>query len=141
LKLLASQDALDRFLKNTDRAGLVREINATQATMDKAKQEGRKETLIRSLEDKVATMQSRLKNYDNAVENSELIKAELERIEQKVTAASELSLSQADASILSAEVDGIAESLSVTAEAISGLDLGPQLTSQENAPKLLIQKN
>lgn len=141
LKLLASQDALDRFLKNTDRSGLLREINATQATLDKARAEGRKDTLIRSLEDKVATMQARLKNYDAALENSELLKAELERIEQKVTAVSELSLSQADSSLLSAEVDGITESLSVTAEAIRTLDLGPQLTLGEKAPKLLMEKN
>ncbi|MEW6265471.1 MAG: hypothetical protein AB1641_20535 [Thermodesulfobacteriota bacterium] len=140
LKLLYSRDALDRFLRNTDRAALVREIKETEAEVGKLRTESRKENLLRSLEDKVATMKARLTNYDAAVDNAELLQAELERIEQKVTAISEMSLSQADPGSISSQVDGITDSLSVTAEAIKTLDMVPTLQEPDRAPAFLSLK-
>ena len=136
LKLLYSKDALDTFLRHTQRENLVREISETEARLEKARQKGR-ESLIRSLEDKLSTVKERLRNYDAAEDNAELINVELERIEQKVNAVSELSLQSADPAMLSAQVDGIAESLSVTADAIKSLDGVPDLEYDDEVPVFL----
>ena len=138
LKLLHSKDALNRFLQNTKRETLEAEIKDTTKKLEAARADG-KESLVRSLEDKLATMGDRLNNYDNAAENFELIQAELERIEQKVTAVSEMSMSSADPAILSSQVDGIADSISVTTEAVRKLDVLPEI-EYDDAPSFLRQE-
>ena len=138
LKLLHSKDALNRFLQNTNRDQLEAEIGETQEKLEAAKAAA-KESLARSLEDKLATMGDRLKNYDSAAENFELIQAELERIEQKVTAVSEMSMSSADPAFLSSQVDGIADSISVTTEAVRRLDVIPEI-EYDNVPSFLRQE-
>ena len=92
LKLLYSKDAVIRFLEETDREALVAEIAESEKQVETLKKEARRENLIRSLEDKLATMRQRLANYDASRENFELIVAELDRIEQKIAAVSEMSL-------------------------------------------------
>lgn len=135
LKLLYSRDALDNFLRNTNRNELTAEIKETEADLAKAREENRMDSLIRALDDKLITMRERLNNYDSASDNRDLIVAELERIEQKVTAVSEMSFSSGDPSTFSSQVDGIAAGMSVAAEAIRSLDLVPEL--DDEAPDLL----
>ena len=139
LKLLYSKDALDRFLKNTDRNLLIKEIERTEQSLARAREKS-KENLVRTLDDKLNTMHDRLRNYDQAEENCELIEAELERVEQKVKAVSEMSLSSGDPTMLSSQVDGIAASISITADAIRTLDVLPDLNYDDQAPEFLTQK-
>ena len=135
LKLLYSKDALDRFLQATDRDGLARDIGDTEARIASATDAGRSDKLLRSLQDKLETVRQRLGNYDSAEENSELTGAELDRIEQKIAAVSEMSLSAGGADI-SAEVDGITAGISATKDVFGGLDIMPTLTD-DSAPPLL----
>ncbi len=137
LKLLYSKDALDRFLNSTNRNELVRKIGETEKAVKKAREADRRPTLIRSLEDKLKTMQDRMRNYDGAADNHELINVELERIEQKIAAVSEMSISSTDPAMLSAQVDGITESISVTAEAIQNLNVVPEIQYDDEVPELL----
>ena len=140
LKLLYSQDALDAFLRATDRQGLVRDIAANEKALQEAKARERGEKLARALEDKLATLHQRLDNYDRARENRELLAVELDRIEQKVNAIGEMAMSARDASDISAQVDGIAAGVSATEEAIRGLDVAPAL-QREEAPRFLTEQN
>ncbi len=136
LKLLYSQDALRRFLNATDRDGLVQEIEATEKALQSANEKARGDKLISSLEDKLETLRQRLANYDRADENREFLAIEIDRIEQKVNAIGEMALNSRDAADISAQVNGIAEGVSATEEAMRSLDVAPVL-QREEVPRLL----
>ena len=136
LKLLYSQDALRRFLNTTDRDGLVQEIEATEKALESAEEKARGEKLISSLKDKLETLGQRLENYDRAAENREFLAIEIDRIEQKVNAIGEMALNSRDAADISAQVNGIAEGVSATEEAMRSLEVAPVL-QREEVPRLL----
>jgi len=139
LKLLYSKDALDRFLGGTDRRSLVRSNAESEKALDDAKKAGRSEELLRSLQDKLDTVNQRLANLDRASESRDLIAAEIDRIEQKITAISEMSVSTRGAADISAQVDSIAAGVSVTQQALRDFDVIPSL-GDESAPPLLQQE-
>lgn len=136
LKLLYSQDALDRFLDTTDRNGLVRAISNTEKDLKSAQDRQRSEKLISSIQDKLDTLKQRLINYDRAQENRDFLAVEIDRIEQKVNAISEMGLNARDPADFSAQVDGIAAGVSATEEAIKSLNVAP-VFEREEAPPLL----
>jgi hypothetical protein len=138
LKLVYSQDALKRFLQATSRNQLEIQIAAAEKEFKEATTNKRSDKLLRSFEDKLETLKQRLANYERAEENRQLLAAEIDRIEQKVNAISELSVSSRDPADVSAQVDGIAEGVSVTEEAIRKLDV-PPLFEMETAPRFLTQ--
>jgi hypothetical protein len=123
LKLLLSKNALDRFLATVDADDLKEQVVDCQGQLEKARAEKRNESLIRAMEDKLDTMRQRLANFDRARENRETVMAELDRVEQKIAAVSEGTLSSRDAGAIGAQVDGIAAGVSVADEAIRGLDV------------------
>ncbi len=139
LKLLYSQDALQRFLDATDRSSLERQYEAGLKELDAARSRERGEKLVSSLQDKVNTLKQRLDNYDRAQDHRDFLAAEIDRIEQKVSAISEMAINSRDPSDISAQVDGIAEGVSATEDAIRTLDVAPVFTREE-APKLLSQQ-
>lgn len=136
LKLLYSQDALTRFIKGTDRNDLGRQVAATEKSLSDAKSRERGQNLVKSLEDKLETLKQRVANYDRALENLELLQAEIDRIEQKVNAISEGAINARDAGDITAQVDGIAAGISATEQAMKSLDVAP-VFQQDEAPKLL----
>ncbi|GMW01658.1 MAG: hypothetical protein AMXMBFR84_27950 [Candidatus Hydrogenedentota bacterium] len=140
LKLIYSHEAVQRFLRTTNRDALVAQISSAEKEIQSAKAKNRSDKLIRSIEDKLETLKQRLTNYDKADENRELLAAEINRIEQKVNAISEMSISARDASDVSAQVDGIADGVSVTEAAIQKLDVMP-IFERQTAPKLLSQSH
>ncbi len=139
LKLLYSLDALSRFLRGTNRSELLKQLEAGEKQLETVKANPRSEKFVRSLEDKLQTLRQRLANYDHAVENREFLAVELDRIEQKVNAISEMAINARDASDISAQVDGIAEGISATEEAMRTLDVAPVL-QREQPPPLLTQR-
>ncbi len=139
LKLLYSLDALDRYLAATNRNDLELSIIESEKQIEKAKAEKRGEKLIRALEDKLETQRQRLQNYERTRDNRELICVEIDRIEQKVSAISEMALSTRDSGEIGAQVDGIAAGVSATEDALRDLDVAP-VFRQETAPKFLSQQ-
>ncbi len=136
LKLIYSEDALRRFLGGTDRNGLLKKIEDGEKDLQRAIEKGRGDKLVKSIEDKLETLKQRLANYDRAVENLDFLTAEIDRVEQKVNAISEMAMNSRDASEITAHVDGIAAGISATEDAIRALDVGP-VFEREEAPPLL----
>lgn len=136
LKLLYSQDAILQFLRSTSRKTLEESITAAEEELKKATDLKRGDKLIRSIQDKLETLKQRMANYNRVEENREFIAMEIERIEQKVNAISELSINARDPNDITAQVDGIAAGISATEEAMRNLDVGPVLEYEE-APRLL----
>ena len=136
LKLLYSQDARSQFLRGTDPGQLQREIERGEKQLQDAAANKRDEKFVKSLEDKLQTLRQRLANHDRATQNLEFIAVELDRIEQKVNAIAEMAINAPSTMDITAQVDGIAEGISATEEAMRGLDMAPVL-QKESAPKLL----
>ena len=136
LKLLYSQDALTQFLRGTDRKELQREVERCEQQLKDAADRGRDAKFVKSLEDKQQTLRQRLDNYDKAYRNLEFIALELDRIEQKVNAIAEMAINAPTNMDITAQVDGIAEGISATEEAMRDLDMAPVL-QKDTAPKLL----
>ena len=136
LKLLYSVDALNRFLKGIYRDDLAAQLAATEKDLKSAQDNKRADNVVKSLQDKLATLHQRLENYDRAKDNRDFLSIELDRIEQKVSAISEMSINSKDATDFSAQVDGITDGIAATEQAMRTLDVAPILT-QEDAPPLL----
>jgi hypothetical protein len=139
LKLLVSKNALDRFLTTVDAGELRLDIQQSERRVEEGRKAGRREGLIHAMEDKLETMRQRLANCQRAADNRETIVAELDRVEQKIAAVSEGSLTARDAEAIGAHVDGIAAGVTVADEAMQGLDV-PLILGEERAPRFLKEK-
>ncbi len=136
LKLLYSLDALNLFLRGTNRVELAKQFESSEKELKAAQESQRSERVTRSLQDKLDTLRQRLDNYDKTLENRDFLAIELDRIEQKVNAISEMAINSRDAADFSAQVDGITEGIAATEEAMRSLDVAPVL-EREDHPSLL----
>lgn len=136
LKLLYSRDALHRFMQTLNRDAIQREIAQSEKRFEAVRQRQSDQKFARSLEDKLETLRQRLANYDRAAANLEFLNLELDRIEQKVNAISEMSLNARDTGDIAAQVDGIAAGVAATEEVMRKLDVAPVFDS-EAVPRLL----
>jgi hypothetical protein len=137
LKLLHHKTGIDRFLHYTDRDKLATDLAAANQQLEEAKSENRIERLIESLAEKAQTISDRMRNYDEAVDNSDLIRAELDKTEQKITHICEVGMTSTDATDLSARIDGLTTSISTSERAIEGLDLADILGDDLSPPPLI----
>jgi len=139
LKLLVSKNALDRFLATVDAGELRVDLQQSERRVAEARKAARPEALLRAMDDKLETMRQRLANCQRAAENRETVVAELDRVEQKIAAVSEGSLTAREAEAIGAQVDGIAAGVTVADEAVQGLAM-PLVLGEERAPSFLKEK-
>jgi hypothetical protein len=136
LRLLLSQQALGRFLRAADGAGIQRQLDELTARQKEAETRG-DERILRSLVDSVATAQLRLDNYNKAKNNAEFVTIELDRIESKIQALTEMAISHQNPDELSIQVDAVAAGMSQTEETIRELQSITGLSEREDAPSIL----
>jgi hypothetical protein len=137
LRLLVSQEALNRFLQNTDVAEIRRRLEETRARLDKVK--GGEERLIRSLTDSIAAQELRLQNYERAQANFEFVRVELDRIEAKIQVLAESSVNRQDPDFLSRQIDSVTESMQSTEKAISDLQEITGLVDEMQEPPAILE--
>jgi hypothetical protein len=137
LRLLYSQHALARFRAGTDGGEIRKGLEELKARQEQARARG-DERIVRSLADSVATAELRLVNHGKAVSNSEFVEVELDRIEGKIKALTELAVGGQDADGISSQVDSVADSMVQAEDAIREINqitgLGDQLAE---APPIL----
>lgn len=137
LKLLLSQQALGRFLRAADGAAIKAQLDELMAKQ-RAAEEKKDERILRSVTDSVATATLRLENYEKAKSNAEFVGVELDRIENKIQALTEMAISHQDPNELSIQVDAVAEGMSQTEETIRELQAITGLGSDTSeAPSIL----
>jgi hypothetical protein len=137
LRLLLSQQALERFLDSTDEAAIESRLDGLKKRHEVLKQGG-KERMLRSLLDSMATAEMRLENYRKAEQNAEFVAVEIERIEGKIQAISEMAVSRQDPDFISSQVDSVTESMVHTEEAIRELNQITGLADEmEETPSIL----
>lgn len=136
LRLLYSQQALLRFLDATDEDAIKKQLADQRAKQERAQADG-EERILRSLQDAIATSELRLENYERAQKNAEFVEVELERIESKIQALTEMAVSSQDPDFISSQVDSVADSMSMTEEAIRDLHHITGLEDIESTPEIL----
>jgi hypothetical protein len=137
LRLLLSQQALNRFLRAADGAAIKSRLDELIAKQ-RAAEEKKDERILRSIVDSVATATLRLENYEKAKGNAEFVGVELDRIENKIQALTEMAISHQDPNELSIQVDAVAEGMSQTEETIRELQAITGLGNDSNdAPSIL----
>jgi DNA-binding FrmR family transcriptional regulator len=138
LRLLYSQQALERFLAATDGGAIEKTIRDLESREAAAQEQG-SERIARSLQDSIATARLRLDNYQKARSNAEFVSVELDRIEGKIQAISEMAISHQDPDYISSQVDSVAESMAHTEEAIRELNAITGLTDELDAPPPILE--
>lgn len=136
LRLLYSQQGLLRFLDATDEDAIKNQLADQKAKEEKARADG-DERIIRSLTDAIATSELRLSNYERAQKNAEFVDVELERIESKIQALTEMAVSSQDPDYISSQVDSVADSMTHTEEAIRDLHYITGLDEEDSTPDIL----
>lgn len=137
LKLLLSQQALTRFLQAANGEAIKAQLDELVKKQVAAEQKG-DQRILRSVVDSVATAQLRLDNFEKARSNSEFVSVELDRIENKIQAMTEMAISHQDPNELSVQVDAVAEGMTQTEQTIRELQAITGLgADHDEAPAIL----
>ncbi|MFO0892160.1 MAG: hypothetical protein U0790_23855, partial [Isosphaeraceae bacterium] len=97
-----------------------------------------RESIRNALQDNLDTCQARLANLQKARENSELIEAELARLESKISSITELAINRQDPQFVTSQVDQVASSLVRTEEAMKELQFATGLESFDDVTPTII---
>ena len=136
LRLLVSQQALDRFLHSTNDGEIRSRIEEAKTKLNSAA--AQEERFKHSLEDSVAAQELRLENYKKAGENAEFVRVELDRIEAKIQALVESSVNRQDPNVLSSQIEGVTESVQSTEAAIRELQQITGVVDQMQEPPAIL---
>jgi len=140
LRLLLSQDALSSFLATTSESEIADRVEDLKKEFEAAKTK-EDERIVRSLQDSVAVNELRLDNYRKAMKNFEFVRIELDRIEGKIQALTEMSVNRQDPDFLSSQVDSVAESMRQTEKAISELQHITGLSDELEEPPAILESD
>jgi hypothetical protein len=136
LRLLVSQEGLDRFLRSTNDGEIRSRIEEVKAKLNSAA--AQEERLKHSLEDSVAAQELRLQNYKKAGDNAEFVRVELDRIEAKIQALVESSVNRQDPNMLSSQIEGVTQSVQSTEAAIRELQQITGVVDQLQEPPAIL---
>lgn len=139
LRLLYSQASLQRFQAATDGGQIERLLAASRQRLAAA-EAGGDERLLRSLKDTLATQEVRLDNFQKARANAEFVAVEIDRLEGKIHALSEMAVNRQDPDFISREVDSVAASMQHTEQAISQLSAVDGLLDDLGEPPPILQQ-
>ena len=140
LRLLVSQNGLDRFLRSTSEKDLDAKLTDVRARLEAAKTAG-DERVTRSLQDSLADAELRLDNYRKAAKDAEFVAIELDRIETKIQALVEMGVSRQDPDYLSHQVTAAAESMQHTEAAVNQLQHLTGLADEIEEPPAILEAN
>ena len=140
LRLLVSQNGLDRFLRSTSEKDLDAKLADVRTRLEAAKTAG-DERVKNSLQDSVADAELRLDNYRKAAKDAEFVAIELDRIETKIQALMEMGVSRQDPDYLSNQVTAAAESMQHTEAAVNQLQHLTGLADQIEEPPPILEAN
>ena len=140
LRLLVSQNGLDRFLRVTSEKELDAKLADIRARFEAAKTAG-DERVKNSLQDSVADAELRLDNYRKAAKDAEFVAIELDRIETKIQALMEMGVSRQDPDYLSTQVTAAAESMQHTEAAVNQLQHLTGLADEIEEPPPILEAN
>jgi len=143
LRLLFTQMSLNRFLQKTNEG----EIQADIARLEKrladlptgdgtAVQDQR---MRKAIEDNLATSRTRLANLRKAKDNYELVKLEIDRLENKIRSLSEMAINRQEPEFITGQVDEVANSMVETERTMNELKFATGLDALDEQPPDLLR--
>jgi chemotaxis protein histidine kinase CheA len=140
LRLLFTQYMLERFFRRTDEE----QINKTIKNLEQSLQaqsvgpdDPQKQKIKKALEDNIQTSRERLANLEKARSNSELVRLEIDRLENKIQSLSEMAINRQEPDYIVHQVDEVASSMVQTERTMNELQFATGLTTEEEVPQLL----
>ena len=91
----------------------------------------------KALEDNLQTSRDRLTNLQRARDNFDLVKLEIDRLENKIRSLSELAVNRQEPDYISGQVDQVAASMLETEKTMNELQFVTGLDTVDEAPSLL----
>jgi hypothetical protein len=147
LRMLYTQNMLERFFERTSRQEIKNEIRRLEdriARVQKDPDSPKRARMLQSLEANLATCNSRLSNLDKAQENYDLLQAEAENLEAKIQSITEMAINRSDAGAITGQVEEITQGLVRTEQTINELGFAtgaesfdltiPRILSRDEAP-------
>lgn len=142
LRLLLSEQAIERFLKAADESAIDKSVTELKARRKKradsvGEANQADDKIIRSLDDSIATAELRKENVEKSRHNMEFVQAELDRLENKIQAVTEMAVSHADPDEMSSRIDAISEGISQTEQTIRELQQITGVGGGDATPSIL----
>ncbi len=140
LRLLFTQYALYRFLKQTSDEQIqadIRRLETRLAELPTDNQSDQQQRVRKALEDNLQTSRDRLANLKRARDNFDLVKLEIDRLENKIRSLSELAVNRQEPDYISGQVDQVAASMLETEKTMNELQFVTGLDDIEQAPSLM----
>jgi hypothetical protein len=114
LRLLFTETMLERFFQKTTEASIRDDIKGLEERLGRTSEKDsdpQKQKLRKALQDNLDTCRERLANFQKARDNSELVQAELDHLENKIRSLSELAVNRQDPDFILGQVDLVASSM------------------------------
>jgi hypothetical protein len=141
LRLLYTEFALARFLNRTREEDIRADIKTLEKRLGQLPADDKQlqsQRVRKTLEDNLETSRSRLVNLIKARENHELVRLEIERLENKIRGLSEMAVNRQEPEFISGQVDQVADSMLDTEQTMNELRFATGLEDLDaEAPQLL----
>jgi hypothetical protein len=145
LRLLYTRTMLELFFERTSESQIQAEIDRLERRIAGMPGEGNpgtspRQTIRAALLDNLETCRGRLANLQKARENSDLVEAEIERLENKIRSITEMAINRQDPQFVSGQVDQVASSLLQTEATMNELQFATGLDPIEDATPSIIPR-
>ena len=140
LRLLYTEYSLSRFLAKTDEDQIKSDIQQLEQQIKQlpANQDDRYQRVRKALEDNLETSRTRLTNLAKAGENYELVRLEIDRLENKIRSLCEMAVNRQEPEFISSQVDNVASSMLETEKTMNELQFATGLDPlDDQTPELL----
>ncbi|MBI4578551.1 MAG: hypothetical protein HY718_02545 [Planctomycetes bacterium] len=141
LRMLFTLYSLERFLQRTSPDQIQQDIIRLEKRLENVSglaDEVQRAKFSRTIEDNLQTCRDRLANYEKANANYELMKLELDRLENKIRSLSELAVNRQEPDFISSQVDQVTSSMIQTEKTMNELQFATGLpVSDEAVPNLV----
>lgn len=141
MRLLFTQYSLDRFLQRTSESQMQRDITRVETQLQGVPTNSvdpQQQKIRKTLEDNLETSRARVANLKKARDNYEIVRLEIDRLENKIQSLSELAINRQEPDFVSAQVDQVVTSMVQTEKTMNELEFATGLSvAEETVPELL----
>lgn len=142
LRLLLSEQAISRFLLAANEAAIDKTVEELKTRRKKREESVANaspgdDRILRSLDDSISTAEARKENLARTKANAEYIAAEIDRLENKIQAVTEMAVGHTDPDEMASRIDAISDGISQTEETIRELQQITGVSDGETTPSIL----
>jgi chemotaxis protein histidine kinase CheA len=140
LRLQFTQHMLERFFQRTNEEQINKTIKNLEQSLKAesgAADDPQQQKIRKALEDNIQTSRERLANLEKARHNSELVRVEIDQLENKIQSLSEMAINRQEPDYIVHQVDEVASSMLQTERTMNDLQFATGLGAEEEVPQLL----